>query len=79
MPARYAPIAFAFVLSAMMSFLVSGITIFRSAGFVDGFFGLWFNAWWPAWLIAVPVVLVVGPIARRIVNSMIRADERPRR
>ena len=79
MPARYAPIAFAFVLSAMMSFLVSGITTYRNAGFADGFFGLWFNAWWPAWLIAFPVVLVVGPLARRIVNGMIRADERPRR
>ncbi len=79
MPARYAPIAFGFVLSGLMSFLVSGITILRNAGFVDGFFGMWIGAWLPAWLVAFPVVLVVGPIARRIVNRMIRADERPRR
>jgi Protein of unknown function (DUF2798) len=64
MSPRFAPVLFGFVLSALMSFLVSGIAIFRNAGPVDGFLGLWISAWLPAWMIAFPVVLVVAPIAR---------------
>jgi hypothetical protein len=72
MPARFAPFLFGFVLSAMMSLLVSGIATFRNAGFGDGFVGLWVNAWLPSWLIAFPVVLIVAPVARRVVGLVVR-------
>ncbi len=73
MPARYAPILFGLILSALMSFLVSGIATFRNAGLVDNFFIVWINAWLPSWLIAFPVVLVVAPIARRLVGVLVKA------
>jgi hypothetical protein len=73
MPARYAPILFGFILSALMSFLVSGIATFRNAGLVDGFFNTWISAWLPSWLIASPDVLVVAPIARRLVSVLLKA------
>lgn len=73
MPTRYAPILFGFILSALMSFLVSGIATFRNAGLVDGFFNIWLSAWLPSWLIAFPVVLVVAPIARRLVGVLVQA------
>ena len=73
MPARYAPILFGFVLSALMSLLVSGIATFRNFGLLDGFFGLWISAWLPSWLIAFPVVLVVAPVARRLVGLVVKA------
>jgi hypothetical protein len=73
MPARYAPILFGFILSALMSFLVSGIATFRNAGFGDDFFFTWINAWLPSWLIAFPVVLVVAPVARRLVGVLVKA------
>ncbi len=80
MPARYAPVLFGFILSALMSFLVSGVATTRNFGLVDGFFGLWVAAWLTSWLIAFPVVLVVAPIARRIVGALVRAPAaRPRR
>lgn len=72
MPARFAPVLFGFVLSALMSFLVSGIATLRTAGPVDGFTALWIGAWLPSWAIAFPVVLVVAPAARRIVGAMVR-------
>lgn len=74
MPARFAPIVFGFVLSALMSFVVSGIATFRNAGLVDGFFSLWIGAWLPSWLIAFPIVLVVAPVARRIVGGLVKAN-----
>jgi hypothetical protein len=72
-PARFAPIVFGLVLSCFMSLIVSGIATFRNAGLVDGFATLWVNAWLLSWLIAFPVVLVVAPVARRIVNSLVKA------
>jgi hypothetical protein len=73
MPARFAPVLFGFVLSALMSFVVSGIATFRNFGLVEDFFGLWFGAWVPSWLIAFPVVLVVAPVARRFVGMLVKA------
>ena len=70
---RFAPIAFGFVLSALMPFVVSGISTARTAGMIEGFARLWVGAWLPSWLIAFPIVLVVAPVARRIVGSMVRA------
>ena len=70
---RFAPIAFGFVLSALMSFVVSGISTVRTAGLIEGFGNLWIGAWLPSWLIAFPIVLVVAPVARRLVGSMVRA------
>jgi Protein of unknown function (DUF2798) len=72
MPARFAPVLFGLVLSALMSFLVSGIAIVRNAGFEDGFFGAWMNGWLFSWAIAFPVVLVVAPIARRLVGLLVK-------
>jgi hypothetical protein len=76
MPARFAPVLFGFVLSALMSFVVSGIATFRNFGLVDDFFGLWIGAWMPSWLIAFPVVLVVAPIARKFVGMLVKAPAR---
>lgn len=72
-PARFASILFGFILSSLMSFVVSGISTFRNAGPIDGFFGLWIGAWLPSWLIAFPIVLVVAPVARRAVNGLVRS------
>lgn len=70
---RFAPIAFGFVLSALMSLVVSGISTVRTAGLIEGFGNLWIGAWLPSWLIAFPIVLVVAPVARRLVGSIVRA------
>lgn len=72
MPARLAPVLFGFILSALMSFLVSGISTLRNAGLVDGFIFTWLAAWLPSWLIAFPVVLVVAPVTRRLVGALVK-------
>ncbi|MGB3245999.1 MAG: DUF2798 domain-containing protein [Sulfitobacter sp.] len=72
-PARFAPILFGFILSGLMSFMVSGIATLRAAGPVEGFTSLWISAWVPSWLVAFPAVLVVAPITRRLVAKLVRA------
>ena len=69
-PARNAHIAFGFVLSGMMSFLVSGISTFLALGLAAGFFGQWIGAWLPSWAVAFPIVLFVAPLARRMVGKL---------
>lgn len=72
MSPRFAPVLFGFVLSALMSFIVSGVATMRNAGLVDGFLGLWISAWLLSWLIAFPTVLIVAPLARRLVGKLVK-------
>lgn len=70
-PAKFAPQLFGFILSGLMSLLVSGIATLRTVGPVPDFGGLWASAWLAAWAIAFPAVLVVSPITRRLVAMLV--------
>ena len=69
-PLKYAPLLFGLILSGLMSLLVSGISIVRALGLVEGFIGAWTNAWLTAWLFAFPVVLLIAPLARAAVARL---------
>ncbi len=71
LPARFAPILFALLLSGMMSCIVSGIATLRVTG-LDGFATAWMAAWSFSWPVAFPTVLVVAPMVRRMVARMVR-------
>ena len=71
-PARFAPVVFGFILSGLMSLIVSGIATFRALGPVAGFFSQWMGSWGPSWLVAFPTVLIVAPLTRRIVAKLVR-------
>jgi len=73
-PKRYAPVLFGFVLSGLMSFVVSGISALRTAGLVPGFAGLWAQAWLTAWAIAFPIVLFAAPLTRRFVERLLQRE-----
>ncbi|QYZ70073.1 DUF2798 domain-containing protein [Neotabrizicola shimadae] len=76
MPARLAPFLFGFLLSGLMSLVVSGVATLRNAGLSEGFGSLWAGAWLPSWTVAFPVVLVVAPLARRLVALAVRSEGR---
>ena len=42
--ARFAPLVFSFLLSILMSCLVSGVAVLNTAGLGDGFSNLWMPA-----------------------------------
>lgn len=71
-PPKYAPVLFGFILSGLMSFLVSGISTLRATGLIPNFFSLWISAWLMAWLFAFPAVLFVAPVARKAVERLTR-------
>jgi len=69
---RYAPILFGFLLSGMMSFVVSGIATLRAIGAIEGFVGVWISAWIPSWTAAFPTALTAAPVVRRLVGKVTR-------
>ena len=69
--ARYAPILFGFILSGLMSIVVSGLSAFRALGPVDHFALIWLGNWAVSWATAFPIVLVIAPITRRIVGRLV--------
>jgi uncharacterized membrane protein len=71
-PARFAPILFGLLLSGMMSLIVSGIATLRALGMVDGLVASWLGSWLFSWAVAFPTVLIVAPLARRIVARLTR-------
>lgn len=70
-PAKYGPILFGAILSGLMSLLVSGISTFRAIGPATGFLHFWASAWLTAWLVAFPVVVLIAPLARKVVQRLI--------
>ncbi|MGR3436143.1 MAG: DUF2798 domain-containing protein [Shimia sp.] len=74
-PARFAPLLFGFVLSGLMTLIVSGIATLRAVGPVEGVVALWAGTWTLSWAVAFPVVLVVGPLTRRLVARLTRAPD----
>lgn len=55
-----------------MSLMVSGIATVRALGLAEGFFSAWMGAWAASWLMAFPAVLIVAPLARRMVARLTR-------
>jgi hypothetical protein len=53
-----------------MSFV---ITLFN-VGFIEGLILVWLKAWAFAFVVAFPVVITVAPVARKLVNYLVKDD-----
>jgi len=73
-PARLAPVVFGFILSGLMSLIVSAIATMRAAPLDNAFIGLWLGSWISAWMIAFPTVLVVAPLTRKLVAKLVKSE-----
>ena len=72
-PRRFEPVVFGFVLSGLMSAVVAAGSTAVNRGLSPGFGNAWALSWASAWLLAFPVVLVLGPLTRKIVRLLIDA------
>jgi hypothetical protein len=70
--AKYTPLVFAFFMSMMMAFIMSAILTFVNLGAVPDFISRWLHAFAVAWACAFPTVLLVAPIARKIVAKIVQ-------
>ena len=73
-PARYGPVLFSFILSGVMSLLVSGISTFRTLQAAQDFLGLWTGAWFTGWVFAFPAVMLATPLARKAVALVVARE-----
>jgi hypothetical protein len=72
LPKRHEHIAFGFVLTFMMTFVVAGISTILAVGLSDpALMRLWFRAWMSSWVVAFPAILVLAPLTRRIVARFV--------
>ena len=72
-PARLAPVAYGFVLSGLMSLLVSAIATYSHAGSSSSFAGLWLAAWFTSWPAVFSAVLIVAAVAHGVVQRLVAA------
>ena len=70
-PRKFGQLVFGFLLSGLMSLVVSGISTFRAVGWVPDFLGLWSAAWFTAWLVAFPIVVIAAPLVGRLANRLL--------
>lgn len=66
LPRKFFPIAFSFVMAGIMVTIMTGVITYLNVGFVPDFFSRWLSAGLMAYVVAVPVVNVAAPLARRI-------------
>jgi len=69
-PARFTPIVFAFIVSMIMSAVISGVSTLSAIGFTSAMPGIWLQAWYSSWFIAFPTLMVVAPIGRRVAGRL---------
>jgi hypothetical protein len=65
-------IAFAIVLSTLMSGVMSLAVTFFNLGFVSGFAWLWLKAWLFSLIIAMPATMLLSPVAQKLVDRLYR-------
>ncbi len=72
LPARYASVVMPFLLSILMSGIVSMISTLRGVGTDPNLLRIWLGAWGISWAIAFPTLLLVLPVVRRVTAAIVR-------
>lgn len=72
LPNRYTSIVLPFLLSIIMTFVVSIVSTLRSLGLEEFSLYVWMSAWVISWLIAFPTLLLVLPVVRKITAILVQ-------
>ena len=70
-PARFAPLLFGAVLSAIMVAIDSAFVLATAQGIHAGFFAQWLRSCLTTWPVAFPTVTLVAPWVRRFVSQRV--------
>lgn len=69
-PARFAPILFGGLLSAIMTAVVSAFVLAINHGLHPDFAAQWLRSCAMTWPVAFPTVTLVAPLVRRVVGQV---------
>ena len=71
-PRRFEGIAFAVLVTFIMTCVIAGISTALAIGPGDpAFLVTWFWAWMTSWAFAAPIMTVVAPFVRRILGRIV--------
>ncbi len=73
-PAKYANIVMPFILSVIMTFIVSFVSTVRSIGLSDHLLSMWMGSWGLSWLIAFPTLLVILPLVKKLTQLLVSSS-----
>lgn len=76
LPARYGTLVMPFILSLLMTCIVSAVATIRNLGLTHESLTQWPSAWGLSWVFAFPVLLILLPVVRRIVGLIVEAPTR---
>ncbi|MFC5460387.1 DUF2798 domain-containing protein [Massilia niabensis] len=68
--ARFAPILFSAILSAIMVSIVSAFVLLNTQGLHPGLPGQWVRSCLTTWPVAFPTVAIVAPLVRKLVARL---------
>lgn len=71
LPARYAGLVMPFLLSLLMTCIVSFISTLNSIDLSPDFSLVWLRAWGLSWMIAFPTLLLVLPLVKRLTAAIV--------
>lgn len=71
LPARYGAVVLPFLLSLLMTCIVSFISTWRGIGLVPDFLRIWSSAWALSWVVSFPTIMAVLPVVRRVTAAMV--------
>lgn len=74
-PQRYEHVAFALLLSAIQTFIITGISLILTVGLTAELPAIWLRAYLSSWIVAFPGVLVIAPVVRRILRRIVRSAD----
>jgi hypothetical protein len=69
-PARFAPVLFGALLSAIMVAIVSAFVLITTQGIHPGLLAQWLKSCATTWPVAFPTVTLLAPLVRRAVGKV---------
>ncbi|MCP4082602.1 MAG: DUF2798 domain-containing protein [Planctomycetaceae bacterium] len=73
-PKKYENQVFAFFMSLLMSCLMSLVICIFNFGLVEDLLLIWLKAWLFAFVVALPTIVLVSPLVRKLVSLVMVKD-----
>lgn len=73
-PTKSSAILMPFILSSLMTLIVSFISTIRVVGFQETLINLWMSSWVISWMIAFPILLIILPVVRKLTNCLVKSE-----
>lgn len=74
-PVKYASYVFSFFMSLLMSGIMSFVISVFNIGLVEDIVAIWLKAWMFAFAVALPTIIAVTPLVRKLVALTVAQGE----